>query len=566
MSESVAPNEYPYLKYFQDKREGLGQEVLNVDLLTAQAGSQDVKIAQEAKKQLRIKWDLDHEKDARNAETVNIMEQLGTFTETERERMISQLVGIQLTEGCNGNCPFCLFGKKKGVEAKYSFDSVTTFLRKYGYTILKEPSLYWDSDPFDYRDGEHNFTDIYRTWREIRPAEFQFVSTTIPRGSEDDFVDFMRNAAREQKGRKHGNPDISLRVRVSLAKHNTQRVEATFGKLTETLLEDGYTQQEINDFYYACLEVGERFENVHQIGPLISGHDDIRDVYTPACRDGVLITPKSIKAIMMTVPIVYEPSGEKDIPISPGQTETQTPLLRRILDYAGFDADDSLVARTYYRQTMMDIVRTSDRAEYQLPDKTEDVILKLGRETASLGRLIIDLAELPSAPKAISKPLSDRQKYLKVATQVFRDRQTRTQEQIARAREYSDGDVLPAIESEKIQFYILLTETYLAEMDFLADQVEEGQSIETVAAMATTFRQIGREKVSELPKIIEGLAEIGREIKIEPGSETDITMVESRLLRTIGQPFGFDSLKQDNLPDWFRKLVDAYTGKKGSAT
>lgn len=509
MSESVPNGESKNIvEYLHDKRENFKKEFLNVDLLTSQAGSQDLTVAQEAKEQLRKKWDLDPEKDAKNAKTIDLMEQLGKFTEDERINMATQLVGLQLTEGCNGNCPFCLFGKKKGVDSKYSFDSVDTYLRKYADYIPGNLFLYWDSDPFDYRDGDRNFTDIYKTLRDIRPMESQFISTAIPRGGEEDFIHFMKNAALEQKGKN--KKEISLKMRVSLAEHNLQRVETTIIKLTDSLFEEGYTQQEIDDFYFNCLKIDERFESVYKIGPLIKDHDDIKDIETSACRDGVLISPKSSKAIMVTVPTVYEPSGEKNIPILPGQSELQIPLYKRIEDYTGFHSYDSLVARTKYRRTMMDIIRTPNNSEYKLPDKVEDIVLKLGRETASIGKLIIDIADLPTAPKTIEKNLLDKQNYLSVATVVFRERQLQTQEQINIAKEMVINDSLLAVENDKIQFYILLTETYLAEMDFLADQIEESQPVETVSSIATLFRQVGREQVSELPEIIKKLTEISK--------------------------------------------------------
>jgi predicted RND superfamily exporter protein len=67
------------------------------------------------------------------------------------------------------------------------------------------------------------------------------------------------------------------------------------------------------------------------------------------------------------------------------------------------------------------------------------------------------------------------------------------------------SDSLSAVENDKIQFYILLTETYLSEMDFLAYQIKESQPVETVSSIATLFRQVGREQVSELPKMIENI-------------------------------------------------------------
>ncbi|MEI6533322.1 MAG: hypothetical protein WCO06_05785 [Candidatus Roizmanbacteria bacterium] len=177
---------FPKLESFQTERERLRLPYLDVELLTAQAGSQDVLLANQARKELDRKWDLTPENDSLNVPTVDLMAQLEPFSEEARKRLANNLVAIQLTEGCNGNCPFCLFGNKKGVSAKYSASSVHRYLREYSNEIPKSLALYWDSDPFDYREEVEgkvlDFTDIYKEWRSMRPTEFQYVSTAIPRG------------------------------------------------------------------------------------------------------------------------------------------------------------------------------------------------------------------------------------------------------------------------------------------------------------------------------------------------------------------------------------------------
>lgn len=535
MGESINYGEFSRLEYLRGKREGLGQERLEIDQLAAQAGSQDQNLAERAKRRLRAKWDLEPDKDAQNALTVDLLEQIRGYSEEEKKAMFSQMVGIQLTEGCNGNCPFCLFGKKKGVEAKYSFESVAAFLRKYGPLLPKRLLVfYWDSDPFDFREGEHNFKDVYGVWREIRPNQGHFVSTAIPRGGEKDFVDFMRYIAKEQRGKL---PFPTLKVRVSLAKHNIQRVEAVFQKLTAALLQDGCLPEEINNFYGSCVDFGERFENILKIGALIGGHEDIRDIQTPACSDGVLLTPRSLKAIVMTAPTVYEPSGEKDIEIVPGRAGEQTPLRR----YRG-DKD---------MQPMMTSVMTHDGKRYELQDTVEDLVLKLGRDAASIGGLIEDL----------SLSAWEKRKKIETIANAFRKRQEMVRAQAERAKKLVSQGRLTLPEAEKLSFYILLAETYLAEMDFIADQIRGRQSTETITAItaiASLFRQIGRDQASQLPKIIEGLMEIGKETKKGGIGERDIARIKTMLLETAGKPFGIHSIEQEDAPDWFKKVVTSY--------
>lgn len=526
MNESISSENYPLLKRFSNFREGLSQKELSINLLTAQVGSQHLQVADEAKRQLRTKWELEPDKDAENAKTVDILDQLGKFTEEEGLLMASQVAGLQLTEGCNGNCSFCFFGRKKGVEAKYSFESVSAFLRKYKEVIPKDLYFYWDSDPFDYRDGKYGFTDVYKVWREINPTEHHFVSTSIPRGGQNDFIDFMKNAIDEYRSK--GSNDPKLKVRVSVGEHNSQRVEATFVKLTEVLLKEGYSSQEINVFY-SGVDFGARLEDgqgISNLGPLISKHDDIKDTSTPSCKDGVVITPKSCKAVMVTAPTIYEPAGEKDIEILPGRVKNQTPLLNFTagLGVIGNELNDFIQAK---RPIMIDVIRAANREEYELPDKIEDLVLKLGRNVYLMGGLRENFAHV-----GFAKP-EDKDKYLKVSAQAFRDRQVGIERQILLAKEYCSTNTLSSEESEKTKFYILLADTYLEEMDFLANQVENGLSFWAVKRMARAFGEIGRENLNNLPKLIKELTWKGRRIKIEQGVEK----VKDKFLSIVRKTF-----------------------------
>lgn len=541
-------------------RERQGLEVLDIDLLRIQTGSLDPLVAQKARQTLVSKWDLDPEKAAENAKTVDLMEQLSGFTEEERDTLVSQLAAIQFTEGCNGNCFFCFLGPKKGVEKKYSFDSIVAFLNEYGrfFPYSSTIALYWNSDPFDYRDGDRTFADVYSAWRKIKPNEGQFISTTIPRGGQDSFIDFMRYAAHEQKERDNKK---LLEVRVSLSRHNIQRVEAIFARLTESLLSDGFSQAEIDDFYAKHVLIGERFttedeEGIEAIGTtLIGKHDDIKDIHTPACKDGIVISPGSVRAMMVTVPTVYEPSGQKEVLMSPGFDEQQVPAMMHVHERSDFDHFNKPIDRALIRKTMLDIVRDAYGREYALPDETEDIVLKLGRETAAIGRLIADFSELFSDPHANKSSLLQLNEYLRVATEVFREREVYTQAQIARAMSYSKIDALPADEIEKVKFYALLATTYLVEMDFLADQVEGGQEVHAIISIAKMFRNIGRDQVTFLPEIVEGLIKFSAEVK--RGLVRSVE-VEGRLLEIIGKHFGFCTEYPYPPGHWFESLVTVY--------
>jgi hypothetical protein len=547
--------EVPILDQISELREIQADlEKLDVPELQARAGSRDPEIAQEAERELLRRWNLQPEKDPANAETVDLMEEMERYSEEERRAIASNLVGLQLTEGCNGNCAFCLFGHKKGVEKKFSFESITRFLQEYADEVPSQLLLYWDSDPFDYQDGDHNYTDIFKVWRKIKPNDFQYVSTTIPKGSQENFFDFMVHAAQEFKaGQESG---ASLKIRLSIGRHNAQRVEASFEMLVDAFVENGLNEEEINAFIDDCVVYVPRIspDDLDMVGPLIHRRDDIKDVITPACSDGTLLTPKGSMGIIMTAPSIYEPSGQKDILLEPGQAMDQVPDYVRIFDFAYFTVDDSLPARTEYRQTMLIELYDFEGKEYQLPDEVEDVSLKLGRESAAIGRLIIDFTSL-FEDKATQHSEQQRQRYLQVAADVYQERKKYTQGQIERARNLLEQDqTLSEEKREQLEYYILLTETYLAEMDFLADQIESDRSIYTIYAMATAFRQVGREQVRELSLIIEGITQVGEVVQThQVDSEEQIRRL---LVEAIGEPF---NIKEDeDVPYWMYRLSSAY--------
>jgi hypothetical protein len=205
---------------FTSIREELGIQPLNIDWLRAQAGSQDPQKAAEAKRKLSILWEIQPERDAKNARTENLLEQFERFSEDERRLILTNLVGLQLTEGCNGGCYFCLFGAKKGVTVKYSFSSIKAFFEKYGDIVNQNMGLYWDSDPFDYRDTDEQgnlrtFVDVYQVFREKQPETHHYISTSIPKGGGDDFIKFMLYAFEEDRLRKQAGKNPVLTIRIS---------------------------------------------------------------------------------------------------------------------------------------------------------------------------------------------------------------------------------------------------------------------------------------------------------------------------------------------------------------
>lgn len=509
MNQLETLNDYPLLHSVSSKREQLDLSSLDIDLLKAQAGSQDLQLASISQKILRTKWDLDPGQDALEAKSIDIKEQLNSFSRNELNVMFRNLVSIQLTEGCNGNCPFCLFGTKTGVTAKYSFDSLRSLFNENSKLMNENPFLlYWDSDPFDYRDGDKSFVDVYQLYRQTMPNNSQYISTAIPRGGENDFVNFMLYHNSELASEDRPNKRI-VPVRISLTQQNIQRVEATLLELTNKLLERGLTVLDINTFYSKVLYTIGRFDNfLLPIGPYIKKADDIKNTFSTACRDGVVISPRSCQAIMMTAATIYEPSGQTNIELLPGQAEALVPVKIREEHHAKFTfGEKSLTLRTALKQTMLPVIRHTNGEQYSLSNKSDDAILKLGREVSSLSRLISNFSRVADLNITSTDAINNKNAFMTVSTEVFRERQNHTQSLIVSMEQLCDNALLSDEERKQIQYYILLTQVHLAKMDFLADQVEQGQSVIIVSKMASILEEVGRDDIDKLPAILEALSE-----------------------------------------------------------
>ncbi len=544
------------LKNIGEFREtGTNFSKFNIPELQLRAGSQDPRVAAAARRELDRVWNPQSEFTSEAAETVNLLESMKEYSPQERRKIASHLAALQLTQGCNGRCPFCFYGEKRGVTAKFSFDSIVQFLTKYQDHLPPALPLYQDSDPFDYQDGEFNFSDVFKAWRKIKPGDFQSVSTTVPKGSQEHFVDFMVFAAREYAtGRESA---ITLKVRLSIGRHNIQRIEAVLEKLVSTLAAKGMGEAEIEDFFGKCLSFGDRVssDKVFNLGPFIDRGDDIRSIFTPACKDGAVLTPEGAKGVMITAPTIYEPSGQKDVALEPGKVINQTPSYTRIEHYAEFNEFQSLLFRTEHRQTMLPAAHDLAGNLLELSNPAESITNQLGREVAAIGSLMLDFANLYHQ-NVLCHSYQKRMEYLQVAAEVYSERAEFTRERVAQAKRLTEQSELSEEEVEKIEYYILLTETYLAEMDFLVNQIKEGQSVSIVNTISAVFRQVGRGQVQHLPEIIEGIASVGE--SVEKREITSYKKIEQTVIEKIGEPFDVDIANPNSIPEWIKNLSEAY--------
>ena len=322
-------------------------------------------------------------------------------------------------------------------------------------------------------------------------------------------------------------------MRISLSKYNIQRVESLMHLIVDDL-KHLYSRKLIKDFLRTSVILANTFDDeIVPIGGLIDQHDDIKDIFTPACKDGTTITPGSIKAVIVTIPTRYEPSGQKQIEILPGFVESLTPKFRHIIDYSGFFLKDSLEKRIESKQVMLERIVTYDNKDYHLDNSCEDILLSLAREVASIGRLVIDLSSLYSHPKTISKPEHLKNEFLETVSSVYLERRKYSNRILTMFKSILNGKNITNNDREKLTFYQHLTEIYIKKMDFLTELIEKKTPIDHISMVADLLCQLGVKDIDKIDTIIQGL--------------------KNNNFNAIEKCFNYVKLGEESIPDWYKE-------------
>lgn len=495
-------------------RESRKMSEVNYSQLKAESGSLDEVIRNEAQRKLLQYFDLSPEKSSEKAKTVDMVEMFDKFPAEMQMRILENLVGIQLTEGCNGQCAFCLFGSKKGVESKFSFSSIQEFLKQNHDHIRNEGSSvsqYWDSDPFDYQDGQHTYLDVYNEWRKYFPDKYVGISTTIPKGSVDQFIEFsdrLFNKYINSKNYPENVKDDDFNVRVSVGRHNLQRVEAVFKELKARWKDKGYSDDVIQGYLTAHYNFSPRLEgDVLPLGTQIEKHDDFEDSSTPACEDGVLITPAKIESVSMTAPTIYIPSGQFSYEITPESSTFLIPHLVNKNYYQGFRYKDHLLHRVNLGQVLFPLVtrRRSSTEILNLPDRVEDMVFKMGRYCYSLASMLTDISELETDFNAKNTPEHIKDQYIKQCAQAVANERGRVLELLTQAVNFTLGEVDQATK-DKINYYVRLLNVNLAKAEYIQNLVLSDADRKLVVSSAQALLEVNKKSVNSLPQILENLS------------------------------------------------------------
>jgi hypothetical protein len=485
------------------------RENLNLQPLDSiKAGSQDWKLRRETLDKVDFEDSDFFSPEKENIKRVDIIEQLSQYSEKEIELILKNLASLQLTEGCNGRCPFCFLarkGERRGVTARYSFSSLKKFENKYASKLISSFVLYAESDPFDYYDkdedgNEYTFLDVYKLF----PSQAHALSTAIPKGSEEMFIAYVEGiiknilAYASDVNEVETNDYQGPRIRLSVGRHNIRRIEKTLTQLGGRLKNLGCSEEEIDQVFQYCIRIETRLD-AQFLGLLIEQHDDIRDASSFACVDGVTITPDSCCTRLAVTPTIYEPSGEMILPIIPGKGE------RTIINYKYLsDFDDDAVQSSNRHNPFLSLPRLVDGSILEIEDEKENLIFLLSRASTSLAKFVISLAKCDESffddrwREHSSKNINY---FLEKAKQVFKKMGGRVRKTIKQAEKMESNSTES---DERLNFYLLLCKTYLTQVDFLIRK-HKRQSAETICSMAQVLRSVGRDNVSDLAETIKNL-------------------------------------------------------------
>jgi hypothetical protein len=534
-------------------REGKDFSPINLAQLKMQAGSSDIETSKEARRKLMQYFDLSPERSANQAETIDLMEAFGSFPEEIQQKILSGVVGIQLTEGCNGRCAFCMFGKKKGVEAKFSYDSIREFLKTYGSKMRSEDKTgifqYWDSDPFDYQDGEKRYKDVYQDWRKNLPDRLVTVSTTIPKGSVEDFIDFtdmLFEKFRSHEDDPEHTADEPCKIRVSVGNHNIQRVESVMKEIKQQWISKGFSEDQTQRFLRKHITISPRLDDkLVSLGDQIGDHDDFADVSSPVCEDGVVITPKGFHAVTMTAATIYQPSGEYRMSITPTMDSRLIPKRLNIGYFQGMHFMGHLAGRVELGQVLFPQPIQNGRflLEIDLQDESENFAFKLGRWCFSLNGMIKDISDLEYARDAIQTPDDIKRKFLELCSHHVRSRTKEISQTISHARELATKESDdPA--KDKLEYYAVLTEVYQKKIELITKMIDDNVEMKLIVAVANALKEVTKENVTRLPEVITNLqACVDKSISIY-----NRTIALDRSVRLL-------NLDPENIPDWAKKLM-----------
>jgi len=514
--------------------------VKNLSLLLAQAKSKNDYIRKNGLELLNKDWLVKFENSIEKAETVDLLEEFEQFNPKERKQILKNIYAIELINGCTGGCYFCVSGTKNKIEKKYSFTSLQKFYQKYKnflpqkidwleeikwkliekfpkqyrYLHLKPPQdreilLYWDGDPFCYEDEGKTLIDVYNLMVNHGKGKFsRWISTSIPPGSQKNFVLFFEKIATDYEQKRIKLPII----RISLAKHNVQRVEATLLFLYFYLLSKGISEEKIKQIYADCFVCHIRDEKtLFNAGSLVDQADKLRDIVSPQCRDGIVLSPSNSRIQLMLATNYFLPMGSLVIPLERNNLTkdyiSNCSIFNSLYDYAYLiDTPNIYLYDPNAHFIHLQKLILQRKIFLRLPfkknilffkgDKKENLIFILSRNSLVLRHFL----EYSSQLSLFDCPDDLKNKYFELASQDFEQIKPQIINYLSQAKKQR--------KDPKISYYIFLMEFYLNQLDLLMKFIAKREDPNLVIVMASFLLKIGESAKPSLNSIFKSLNDL----------------------------------------------------------
>lgn len=259
--------------------------------------------------------------------SVDITPFVEQHTEDERKIVLDNMGSQEATHGCSSGCSDCYLKAPVGVRSQITLNSLDKLYATYGTEITHIIVPYNASDFMDWEGDPKGPVALYLLHRKYDHEDPYYVSTYFPLGKEPQMALLMEEMIKDLAA----NPSLQRNIRFSLRRKTIdQRIEERI-QLYERLQ---FVQQRlikklgkkdephINHFFqnnihsngdnYLRTPLGRDFDKHNK------NWDKFRDIATPGCYDGVVLSPHGFYASTLDAISPYNPKGAIEWDIVPG--------------------------------------------------------------------------------------------------------------------------------------------------------------------------------------------------------------------------------------------------------
>lgn len=485
--------------------------------LLALSGSFDEGVKNKARQMLEEMWYLQPEQDA-NAETVERADLLAIFEQLDeqtKEFILQNIVAIEFTQGCNGGCGYCFLGeKKRGISQKFSFSSVIAFFTAYGEKIQENAPYkvfpYFNTDLLDYRDGEKTALDIYKLLFDTCPTTIHTLNTSLPTGSQDVFVDLVLHIADVWK-EIHFCP---TQINLTISRHNAQRAEVCLALIEKKLQDRGLSAREVDYLMKEMVSIKckdmKTGKGLQFVAKLLERNDEMEDVGSPACLDGVVLSPKGVRSVAMVAATPIHRTGNFEQQQQGGTLfafDSIWNYLKMRTDSSEAQSDIELMRTNGV--VFMEPIMTNEGTPYgddtewtdeERLKKFDEVLVHISRHALGIQYFLRTLVHFCDA----GVPTMQLEQFVALAKERWQEKTTELAQIFSRLEQLP----VPNEQSTQLEYFKHLHELLAAKTNLLLGTYDRGDR-RYVRKIGIVLDAIGLKLASQLPEILNDLETLG---------------------------------------------------------